>query len=548
MYFREYNQTRFLIIDRNIKIRALLEEYLKSFGGWFIDSAADGNDAVEKCQTGIFDVLLCDYHLGAKNGQQVLEELRYKKLLKNTVLFIMMSADTTQEMVLGAIEYQPDAYISKPITRESFKKRLDTLLLDAEALYDIKFAIDGGHTEEAIYLCEQKIRKMSKYSSWCQKTQASLYLDKKEYENARTIYQKVLDNRPLVWARLGLANIFFYEGRYSKAEPLLNAVIREHSLCLPAYDLLAEVYLELNKKKAAQHILFEAVTHSPLAIQRLVKLGELCILNQDYDLATEAFRNAIEHGEQSVYQHAGNYFHFARCLNETSHNLDEDLKLQRNDEALKNIDLARVRFIKQLNENLKFQSSLIEARVHQTCSREDEAEIALEEAQQFYLMIASELSPEHSLEYAQTLFMLGKEDEAEIVLIQLTALYPDDEELMIKIEEMRDEPVSVQHRIKAAELNKSGIQEVEAGHLKEAIAIFKEALTFSPRLPALNLNLIQVILKGLPKEKDPRESIALCEQCLIKIEHINDRHKQYKRYQFLKKKLQKLRENKSIKF
>ncbi len=530
MYFREYNQTRFLVIDSNIKMRMLLEDYLKSYGSWFIDLAVDGNEAVSKCQKGIFDVLICDYNLGQKNGQQVLEELRYKKLLKNTALFVMMSADTTQEMVLGAIEYQPDAYISKPIKRDALKQRLDTLLLDSEALYDIKYAIDSGHKEEAIYLCEQKIRKGSKYTTWCQKTQASLFLENREFERARKIYQQTLDNRPLVWARLGLARVYHAEEHYTEAESLLQNIIETHPLCLPAYDLLADVYLKLHKNKAAQNTLFDAVSLSPLAIQRLLKLGELCVQNEDYDLATEAFRNAIEHGEQSVYQHAGNYLHFARCLNETSQNLDKDIKIQRNEEALKHIETARLRYIQELTENLKFQSSMIEARVHKTCERDDEAENALEEAQQFYLMLAAELPPEQSLEYAQTLFTLGKDDEADIVLTQLSALNPNDKTLMRKIDDMRDEPISVQEKAKAAELNKEGIQLVEKGNLTEAIRVFKEALEYSPKLPALNLNLVQVLLKDLPKESDPSENILLCADCLGKLAHLKDNHKQYKRY------------------
>jgi CheY-like chemotaxis protein/Flp pilus assembly protein TadD len=541
MYFREYNQTRFLIIDSNIKMRLLLERYLKSFGSWYIDLAVDGNEAIHKCQKGIFDVIICDYALGQKNGQQVLEELRYKKLLKNTALFVMMSSDTTQEMVLGAIDYQPDAYISKPITREALKQRLNTLLLDSEALYDIKYAMDCGKVDEAIYLCEQRFRKGSKYSTWCSKTQAMIHLEKGEYKEARKIYQRTLESRPLIWARLGLARIESVEAHYTEAESMLKEIIESHPLCLAAYDLLCDVYLKLSKKKAAQNILFDAVSLSPLAVQRLIKLGELCVQNQDFDLATEAFRNAIEHGEQSVYQNPGNYLHFARSLNETSHILEQEQKVQRNDEALKNIDHARQKFYEDWNEHYEFQSSMIEAKVHKTCERDEEANNALSEAQQFYLMLASELPPEQTLEYAQTLYALDKEDDADIVLTQLAALNPDDATLLQKIADMRDEPVSAQQRVRAAELNKQGIELVDQGCLPEAILVFKEALTHSPKLPALNLNLVQVLLKDLPKEENPSENIALCTEYLDKISHIKENHNQYKRYLFLKEKLKKSR-------
>lgn len=539
MYFREYNQTRFLIIDSNIKLRMIMDEYLKSYGAWFIDLAADGIEAVEKCQNGIFDVVICDYNLGAKNGQQVLEELRHRKLLKQSSLFIMMSADTTKDMVLGAIEYQPDAYISKPITRDSLRQRLDNLLIDSEALYDIKYAMDCNNIDDAIYLCEQKIRKRSKYSSWCYKTIASLYLQAKQFEEAKAVYEEALKARPLLWAKIGLAKVAIEEQQYTDAESNLQEIIKQNPLCLPAYDLLADIYVLTKRKKAAQDTLFEAVSHSPRAIQRHVRLGELCLENQDYEIAAEAFRNATEHGEQSVFQNANNYLNFARCLHETSATLEPPLRDSRSDEALSAIRYAQNRFDDEKQE-IGFQSSMIKARIHQTCEREEQAQTALSEAQQFYLTIASELPPEMALEYAQTLFTLDKDDDAELVLKQLSALHSNNEELIKKIEALRDEPVSWQDRTKAAELNKTGIQLFESGEHRQAIEVFQEALVHSPRHPALNLNLVQVLMKLIPTEQDSSDSIELCQTCLSRVSHIKSDHKQYKRYQFLTDKLQQM--------
>ena len=538
MYFREYNQTRFLIVDANIKLRLLMEDYLKSFGAWFIDLAADGVEAIDKCQQGIFDVIICDYNLGTKNGQQVLEELRIRKLQRATSLFIMMSADTTKDMVLGAVEYQPDAYITKPITRDSFKQRMDSLLMDSEALYDIKYAIDCNDINNALYLCDKKIAKGSKYSSWCQKTQAQIYLQKKDYDNAKRIYLEVLKTRPVLWARLGLVRVAIAQSEFSDAESELNDIISKNPLCLPAYDLLADVLLELGKKKLAQTILFEAVSHSPRAIQRHVRLGEVAQENQDFDIATEAFRNAIEHGEQSIFQNANNYLNFARCLHDTATTLERPLHFSREDEALGALNTAETRYGHV--SDVRFQSNMISARIHLSCERNNEAENALKKAQQFYMELALELPPRLSLEYAQTLFTLGKEDEAELVLNQVKIMHGQDDEIAKKIEDMRDEPVAWQDKQKAAELNRMGIQMTETGNMAEAIRVFQDALAYSPRHPALNLNLVQVLLKKILAEQDASDSISLCEQCLKRLAKLPEDHKQYKRFQFLQKKLRQL--------
>ncbi len=541
MFFREYNQARFLIVDSNIKLRLLMEGYLKSFGAWFIDLAAEGTEAIEKCQKGIFDVIICDYNLGTKNGQQVLEELRVRKLQRATSLFIMMSVDTTKDMVLGAIEYQPDAYITKPITRDAFKQRMDALLVDAEALYDIKYAMDGEDYSNALYLCDKKIARGSKYSSWCQKTQAQIYMQQKDYDNATKTYQEVLRARPLLWARLGLVKVAMARKEFTQAEAELTEIIAKNPLCLPAYDLLAEVLVQLNKKKQAQDVLMEAVALTPRAVQRHVKLGELAQENQDFNIATEAFRNAIEHGEQSIFQNADNYLNFARALQDAPPPDEAPLKQSRSNEAL-----GALQAVEQRYGNLpkvQFQSNMIGARIYRDCDQLAEAEHSLAKAQRFYVELAMELPPKLSLEYAQTLFTLGKEEEAELVLGQVMLMHGHESGIAKKINDIRDEPVTWQNKEKAAELNREGIKLSEQGNVNEAIRVFKQALNYSPKHPALNLNLVQVLLKTLADEKDAlqrAESIALGQQCLKQLRKMPEDHKQYKRYQFLSKKLEQL--------
>ena len=70
------------------------------------------------CSYKSYDIVLCDYNLGAgQDGQQLLEELRYRHKLKNTSLFVMITAESSRDMVLGALEYLPDDYLTKPITQ-----------------------------------------------------------------------------------------------------------------------------------------------------------------------------------------------------------------------------------------------------------------------------------------------------------------------------------------------------------------------------------------------------------------------------------------------
>ena len=103
-------------MDSQLESRLLLERKLKALGAWYIDLAVDGQHAIDRCSKGLFDVVICRYALEGRNGQHVLEELRTGAVTLY-LAFIMMSSETTREMVLGAIDHQPDAYISSLLSK-----------------------------------------------------------------------------------------------------------------------------------------------------------------------------------------------------------------------------------------------------------------------------------------------------------------------------------------------------------------------------------------------------------------------------------------------
>ena len=117
---------RCLVVDDMPDIRVALTKMLRTFGAEQIDFVANGDQAIEACSSRTYQLVLCDYNLGdGRDGQQVLEELRFRNQLNNTSIFVMVTAESSREMVLGALEYQPDDYITKPITLPFLRQRLD---------------------------------------------------------------------------------------------------------------------------------------------------------------------------------------------------------------------------------------------------------------------------------------------------------------------------------------------------------------------------------------------------------------------------------------
>ncbi len=111
-----FGSLAYLVIDDFENFRLSMRHMLRGCGADNIELVAHARPAVEYCTYNHVDVVLCDYNLGdGMNGQHILEELRHKKLLKRTSLFLLVTSESSREMVMGARENPPDAYLTKPI-------------------------------------------------------------------------------------------------------------------------------------------------------------------------------------------------------------------------------------------------------------------------------------------------------------------------------------------------------------------------------------------------------------------------------------------------
>jgi len=532
-----YRKLRILVVDDFENFRLSVKQMVRSFGVENIETSGNGEDAVARCEEQKFDIILCDYNLGAgKNGQQILEELRHNKILKNTSIFVLITAETSKDMVMGALEYLPDGYITKPLTKAVLQKRLDGMIEQREALKPINEALDEDALDKAITLVNKEIKSGSKYITWCFRKLASLYYLKGEFQLARKIYVDILSNRDISWARLGLGKVQVALGDYQEAIDGLSGLLNENPNLIEAYDWLAEAQVKKGRNHDAQKTLKNAVEISPFAILRQSKLAEVCTANKDVEGAADAFRNSVKLGHNSVHESPDNYLNLGRCLSELSDGDSTELGKKRAKEAVSTLNRVSKKF--KDDTKVKMNALLIESRVHQGQGDEKKSKAMLAQAQS--AMDVSDSGAEAALELAKTLYSVGEESEAEQLLRDLAEQYSGNKSVLKEIEELLDEPVSLQKKVKARKLNKSGIQAFEKGELDAAVETFSDALRVTPKHPALNLNLVQVLLKQMTAQGGNPQLKVKCETCLANVKHIPEQHHQYKRYVHLVKKVSSL--------
>ena len=532
-----YRSLRILVVDDFENFRLSLKQMISTFGVETIETASNGEDAVARCQSQAFDVILCDYNLGAgKNGQQVLEELRYNKLLKETSIFILITAETSKDMVMGALEYLPDGYVTKPITKAVLQKRLDSMIEQREFLKPINEAVDKGQLDLAIQLVNREMQSKTKYLSWCLRKLAALSYEKGDFLASKKIYEDVLAQRDLGWARLGLAKVNIALENFDEAIANLTDLIEQNPNLIEAYDWLSEAQLRKGKAKDAQVTLKNAVSISPFAILRQSKLADVCSQNKDIEGAADAFRKTVKLGYNSVHESPQNYLNLGRCLSELAEGDTSDQGKKRAKEAISTLERAAKKF--KEDDDVITSALLIESRVYKGQGDENKSKAALEQAKQSIDL--DKASAETTLELAKTLYSAGDVSQAEQLLFNLASTHADNQSIVNEIEEMLDEPVSQQKKVKARQLNKKGIQAFDAGDLEEAIKVFDEALNVTPKHPALNLNIVQVMLKQIQEQGGNPELKQKCDRCLNNVQHIPPQHRQFKRYEFLRKKVDAL--------
>ena len=504
---------------------------LQEFGCRQVDTAIHGAEALRLCSETEYDLILCDFNLGkGRSGLQVLEELRFKQLLRRSNLFLLVSAESSRNIVLAASDYEPDGYLTKPFTAKTLRQRLDRLLHQRHVMRPIYRAIEDNHIDRAIVLCLAQLDDGSRYTTLCQKVLASLYQQTEQYDLAEAVYRHILEVRELDWAQVGMAKIKKAQGDVDTAIEWLKQIVQEHPLCMLAYDELADCYLLQNKSDQRQSVLESAVSVSPVALLRQQLLAELASENNDIVTAAQTYRKVIKLSENSVHDHVENHLAFSRAAAAV---FAEDESVGRDvlRDALSVVDQIESKFGKDENRILQLQ--LIEAQLQVKQGNKKRAtELFLASSQRMDTEGTKDIDTE--LDRVLAMQALDQAQKAKETLKGLVVAFKDDEAALHKIDRLLDEPVSEESRKQVAKINKEGILLYEQKAYLKAIECFQRAKRLFPMHIGVQLNLVQALVGQLRTGDDSDEWMSSASICLKAVETaISATHPQYQRYRQL---------------
>lgn len=523
-----YHDKSFLVIDDFPEFRRSVKNLVQQLGGDDIDSAANGEEALALCTRKRYDIILSDYNLGdAKDGQQLLEELYVKNIIKPSSIFVMVTAENTTAMVMGALEHQPDAYLTKPFNKASLQQRLDKLVEKKEVTKAIDTALEKKEWEKAITLCDQEITSNSKIAQYALRTKAEVLEKLGQRDKAGQIYAEACKERPLPWALMGLGRVLLDRGDAIAARDHFESVVKQLPMLLAAQDGLAKALNILGDKKRALQVLAAAAKISPKAVQRQATLGQLAYEQQDFDIASKAYRAAVNQGRHSVHKSPDNYLQMAFTLGKTmSASHAENKRIA--DEAHRALHELDTDY--KGDSQIAMRSMLLQADLLQKQKKPTEAAAALAGAKKLIKEMNQTLPPEAALQVAELLKGLNEGETARDVLQQCLDMYGDDPRLQTRAEEVIGDLKAAAQSDQAVRFNSEGVAAFQQQRFDDAVLNFRRAIALSPRNISIVLNTSQVLLEVAKRQNYPIELLNECGECLARVQSISPDDKRISRY------------------
>ena len=134
---------RVLVVDDEEKIRNVIKEYAK-FEGYEIDEAADGMEAIDKCKSEDYDIIIMDVMMPKLDGFSSIKEIKKHK----DIPVIMLSARGEEYDKLFGFEIGVDDYVVKPFSPKELMARINAVITRSKSsasnrVEQEKYVLDG---------------------------------------------------------------------------------------------------------------------------------------------------------------------------------------------------------------------------------------------------------------------------------------------------------------------------------------------------------------------------------------------------------------------
>lgn len=485
-----FQEKTFLVVDDVASMRASLRNTISTLGGTRIDMAGNGIEAINRMEQRAYDIILCDYDLGGgKDGQQLLEEAKRRKLVKNTTIFMMVTAERSYEKVVSAAELAPDDYLIKPFAGEVLRLRLEHLARKKSYFSPVFTLMDTQDYRRAIQVCDELLNSPNQYKIDLMRLKAEICLLLGDYSIAGKLYEQILAIREIPWARMGLAKSMYHQNNFGAAAETFKQVTENTPNYMEAYDWLAKSYSAAGDEQAAQRTLMAAAEKSPRMLERRKTLGEVAYRNDDLETAQDSYEAVLEFGKNSALTSPEDYANLSRVF------IDQGKCGQ----AMTVMKDARKTF-KNSPESL-LHGAVMDSLAYQKSGDTEAAKEALKQALEHFEACDNKQGGA-SLDIARSCFQLGDEETGQKVVADFIQNNHADKKIHLHAENMfrkigmhdKGKEIIANSSREVVTLNNQAVRMAQAGDLRGSVELLMQAVAKYQGNTVIVLNAVHAIL------------------------------------------------------
>jgi len=243
---RDIHLARALLVDGNPLLRSVTAGQLRDAGVGHVQAVGKIKDARLLLEHEHFDIVICtqEFEGSRDTGQDLLDELRRENQLPHSTVFLMITASVTYSQVVEAGESALDGLLVRPYPASLLCQRLLEARNRKRELADILRALDTGQLEVAFARALKRFSDKLPYAGYCGRLAAELLLTMNRPDDARLVFEKIVQTSPSSWARLGVARAQLVAGDMGGARRSITAVLEEDPNSADAHDLIGRILVE----------------------------------------------------------------------------------------------------------------------------------------------------------------------------------------------------------------------------------------------------------------------------------------------------------------
>ncbi|WP_299070364.1 response regulator [Accumulibacter sp.] len=484
---KELERKRALLIDRHPNARNSLRIMLSALGVTAVHNAGSSAEVLRQVKAHHFDIILSDYQLeDGRDGQQLLEELRQQHLVALTTVFIIITSERAYHNVVSVAELAPDDYLIKPFTADELHGRLIRALYKKHFFAQLYEQLDNGAFSEALTTCEGLVAQESGFLFDALRLKGEILNALGRHAEAKAVYEQVLEQRVVPWAKMGLAMALRGQQQMTEALAVGESLVDDFPEFTAAYDFLAEVQEDMGQSAEAQETLQRAATISPNNSSRQRLVGDVAARNNDLPAAEKAYGKVLERRRGSSLKNIDDYTNLSRIMVERGHT-----------EGAKKIN-DELRRDWRGNKQGELAALVMEGLCAEKEGDPAKAKRAVEQAILLHEAIKNEggaapVSQNLTLDLAQACLATGNEAAAQEIVRKVAAENHENRAMIAQVQniytkagmEQNGQELLAQVGREIVELNNRGVLAARSGDVQGSVQLLMEAAERVPNLQFL---------------------------------------------------------------